>query len=333
MRPLVSILIPAYNAEKWLPEALRSAIGQTWDRKEVIVVDDGSKDGSLSVARSFESDMVRVIAQRNQGSAAARNTALENSRGDYIQWLDADDILAPDKIALQVQALGELPNPRTLFSGEWGEFLHDPGQSKFIPTGLWSDLAPSEWLMRKMEQNAFMQTATWLVSRELTEAAGPWDKRLLTDDDGEYFCRVLMCSEGVRFIPGSKVYYRHAQSGNVSRIGNSSPKLDALWLSMQLHVGYLRSMDDGERARKACVTYLQNCLVVFYFERPDLVAKSQELAHSLGGYLEAPKFSWKYAWIKQLFGWRAARRTQRSLPEFKSWCLRNRDRALMRLSK
>ena len=91
MTPLVSILIPAFNAQEWIAETIQSALRQTWPRKEIIVLDDGSADETLVVARRFESDEVRVISQPNQGAAAARNQALALSRGDYIQWLDADD--------------------------------------------------------------------------------------------------------------------------------------------------------------------------------------------------------------------------------------------------
>ena len=101
MKPLVSILIPAYNSEKWIADSIRSAVAQTWQPKEIIVVDDGSKDQTLSIAKQFESDSVRVFSQKNQGAAAARNNAFSMSHGDYIQWLDADDLLAPDKIARQ----------------------------------------------------------------------------------------------------------------------------------------------------------------------------------------------------------------------------------------
>ena len=71
MRPLVSILIPAYNAEKWLGAAIASAVGQTWRHKEIIIVDDGSTDGTPAVARQFESNDVRIVTQPNQGAAAA----------------------------------------------------------------------------------------------------------------------------------------------------------------------------------------------------------------------------------------------------------------------
>ncbi len=103
MKALVSILIPAFNAQEWIADTLRSAIAQTWERKEIIVVDDGSTDQTLAIARQFESDFLRVITQKNQGAAAARNLALSLSRGDYLQWLDADDLLAPDKVARQVE--------------------------------------------------------------------------------------------------------------------------------------------------------------------------------------------------------------------------------------
>ena len=120
-------------------------------------------------------------------AAAARNKAFSLSSGDYIQWLDADDLLAPDKVAAQMQALEECPNGRTVLSASWGYFFHRPSRASFTPTGLWCDLSPLEWLLRKMEHNIYMQTATWLVPRAVAEAAGPWDTRLLGDDDGEYF--------------------------------------------------------------------------------------------------------------------------------------------------
>jgi len=331
VKPLVSILIPAYNAKEWLPDTLRSAIAQTWDRKEIIVVDDGSKDQTLSVARQFESDWVKVFTQKNQGAAAARNKAFSLSQGDYIQWLDADDLIAPDKIAKQMEALGDSQKKLTLLSGGWGRFMYRYERAKFVPTALWCDLSPVEWLIRKMGQNIYMQTASWLVSRELTEAAGPWDTRLLGDDDGEYFCRVLLASDGVRFVPESRVYYRASGSASLSYIGSSDRKRDAQWISMQLHIRYLRSLEDSERVRAACVTFLQNWMVCFYPERLDLFGQAEEMARNLGGQLKAPRLSWKYSWIKAIFGWRLARRAQLSLPTLRWSLVRHWDKALFRI--
>src|SRR5690606_29679667 len=102
MPPLVSILIPAYNSGRWIAATIRAALAQTWCNTELIIVDDGSRDDTLAIAQSFASPRVKVISQENQGASAARNTAFEHSQGDYIQWLDADDLIAPDKIALQM---------------------------------------------------------------------------------------------------------------------------------------------------------------------------------------------------------------------------------------
>jgi glycosyltransferase involved in cell wall biosynthesis len=330
MTPLVSILIPAFNAEEWISDSLRSAIGQTWQHKEIIVVDDGSTDDTLAIARRFASDRVTIISQKNQGAAAARNKAFSVSRGDYIQWLDADDLLAPDKIATQMKVVAQCQSKRTLFSSAWGWFLYRHSRAEFIPTALWCDLTPLEWLRRQMDQNLHMQTATWLVSRELTLAAGPWNTRLLGDDDGEYFCRVLMQSDGIKFQPEARVFYRMDGPTSLSYIGQSNRKMDAQLHSMQLHIQYIRSLEDSEQIREACVKYLQNWLVNFYPERPDIVTEVARMASELGGQVTTPELSWKYAWIRILFGGAVAKRAQIVLRGFKWSLLRKWDRALFR---
>ena len=114
MKRLVSILIPAYNAEGWIAQAIQSAIAQTWQEKEIIVVDDGSKDRTGEVARRFASKRVAVVSTENQGLSAAVNHAYRLSQGDYIQELDADDVLAPHKIERQLGALLEGESRRIL---------------------------------------------------------------------------------------------------------------------------------------------------------------------------------------------------------------------------
>src|SRR5256714_5285360 len=146
MEPLVSILIPAYNSQEWIKDTIQSALAQTWPRKEIIVVDDGSRDQTLKIAREFESRKVRVVTQPNQGAAVARNTAFSLAQGDYIQWLDADDLLAPDKVENQVRQLGNCRSKRTLLSGAWGYFIYRTRKAKFSPSPLWSNLTPADWL-------------------------------------------------------------------------------------------------------------------------------------------------------------------------------------------
>lgn len=331
MKPLVSILIPAYNADKWIADTVQSAITQTWPRREIIVVDDGSRDRTAEVARRFASKEVAVVSIRNQGAAAARNHALGLSQGDYIQWLDADDLLAPDKIERQLEALADNDSRRILLSSPWAPFYYRTRPARFIQTSLCQDLSPVEWLLRKMGENLHMQTATWLTSRELVEAAGPWDTRLDFDDDGEYFCRVLLASQGTKFVDGTGVFYRVTGANRVSLIGSSDKKKDAMLVSMRLHIAYLRSLEDSERVRKACLTYLQNWYHAVYPERLDLVAALQSIAGELQGHLEEPRLRWKYAWMRSIFGWRTAKWAQEALPQFKASCLRYCDRVQYQL--
>jgi glycosyltransferase involved in cell wall biosynthesis len=330
-RPLVSILIPAYNAQRWIADTLRSAVAQTWPRKEIIVVDDGSTDRTVEIARQFEFDGVRVVPQKHQGAAAARNLAFSLCKGDYIQWLDADDLLSPDKITRQMEVLEQLGDKRVVVSSAWGRFLYRYHRADFAPTALWCDLTPTEWLLRKIGQNLFMQTATWLVSRELTEAVGPWDTRLLGDDDGEYFCRILLACSGERFVPESKVYFRALGYGSLSYVGSSDSRCEALWCSMKLHIAYLRALEDSPRVREACIRYLQMSLNHFYPERTEIMDEIQEFARQLGGELEVPALSWKYAWFKAIFGWTAAKRLSLRLRKIRWWMEQLWDKTVFRL--
>ena len=133
MKPLVSILIPAYNAEAWISDTIRSAMAQTWPRKEIIIVNDGSTDQTWRVARQFESKDVFVVDRDNQGAASTRNHAFSLSQGDYIQWLDADDLLSPDKVQRQMKALDKIRSSRTLFSSGWGYFAYRTKKAEFSP--------------------------------------------------------------------------------------------------------------------------------------------------------------------------------------------------------
>lgn len=332
MDSLVSILIPAFNSQEWIADTLRSALAQTWKRKEIIVVDDGSSDQTLAVAKTFASKDVLVVTQENQGAATARNKALSLCQGDYIQWLDADDVLGAEKIARQLEVAQRADDPLKILSAEWGLFMYRLSRAKFVPTRLWNDQMPVEWLLHKLQYNLHMQTATWLVSRALTDAAGPWDTRLSFDDDGEYFCRVLLQSTGVLFVQGAQVFYRLPSVGNVSYIGQSDSKVASLLLSMRLHMQYLRSLEESDRVRYACVRYMQTWLPNFYPERPDIVKELEGTALSLGGQLSPPPLTWKYDWIRALFGWKWAKQAQRVLPSARWSFERTLDKFLFRIN-
>jgi glycosyltransferase involved in cell wall biosynthesis len=328
MTPLVSIIIPAYNAAATLPYTLESATGQTWPRKEIIVVDDGSTDDTAAVADRFASKGVKVVSIKNRGLAGAVNYGYSKSQGDYIQELDADDILGPDKIERQLAARRVGDSTRLLLSSPWAHFYYRTSRARFVRNAFWQDLSPVEWLMRKLGENLHMQNAMWLVSRELAEATGGWDERLDYDQDGEYYARLVSLSAGTRFVPEGSVFYRLSGSHRVSFIGDSDKKKESLLRSMKLHVQYIRGLEDSDRVRRACLAYFQTWFSIFHPSRPDLAAELQSMAAQFQGELVPPQLPIKYAWMQPLVGSQTATRMQTTLPQLKSGLISKWDKAM-----
>ena len=309
MNPLVSILIPCFNAERWLAETIKSALAQTWPAKEIIVVDDGSTDGSLAIARRFESSGVRIVNQQNQGAAAARNHGLRLARGEFFQFLDADDLLDPDKVARQVRLLQERGHD-CIVSCAWGRFTADPARAGLDPhRALWRDLAPVDWLVLAAEQNIMMATATWLLPREIANRIGPWDAahRVNPLDDMDYFDRARAASRQVLFCPGTRTYYRSELGGSLSRI-----RSDAVWTAMSttLHrsADLLLGLEDSPRTRHAAATLLQRFIYELHPARPDLAAVAAARVHALGGTELQPEFGPVRRRLARVIGWKMTKR-------------------------
>jgi glycosyltransferase involved in cell wall biosynthesis len=329
VKPLVSILIPAYNAEQWIAQTIEAAIAQTWPNREIIVVDDGSRDSTLQVARRFESGSVKITTQENAGACAARNKALSFAQGDYVQWLDADDLLAPDKISSQMRAVDETRDPLMLLTSAWGRFYFNASRARFTPDSLWSDRTPVEWMMRKFEDGVWMNPAAWLVSRQLTNAAGPWDLRLAVsgDDDGEYLCRIVGRSTSVKFVSDAKAYYRIGNVGGLSW-RRSDLALESFFLATSLCIDHLRSLDDTLQTRQACVRFLQRRLPYFYPLNPTIVEAANSLARDLGGSLSTPETTLRFTLARRSLGWERAMKLKNTLSTAEMRCRRTIDKLL-----
>ena len=124
--PLVSIIVPAFNAERFVARALRSALGQAYPNLEIIVVDDGSTDRTAEIVRSFSDPRIRLAPQTNRGQAAARNHGIRLSAGKYVTFLDADDVYLPAKVERQVAFLGATPGYQGAFCDAAHFYSRDP---------------------------------------------------------------------------------------------------------------------------------------------------------------------------------------------------------------
>ena len=214
-----SILIPAYNASIFLTATLESCVIQGEENvHEIIVIDDQTEDDTLALAQHFakahpQFDFV-IETSRKKGACAARNRAYALATGEAIQWLDADDILGPNKLRNQLELLKIKPNH--LVASKWRRFEGDLTNMHPEEGGNWTDVpvmsTPLEWL----KSERMMIPGGWLGTRELFDKTGPWDESLLINQDGEFFTRAIAASEGVLFEPESRVYYRSGVSGSVS---------------------------------------------------------------------------------------------------------------------
>src|SRR4029079_10572650 len=149
-------------------------------------------------------------------------------------------------------------------------FYWRPLKAKFRRTAIWESLAPIEYLLRSFSQNLWMSPAAWLVSRDITAAAGPWDERLSLNDDGEYFCRVVAASDHLQFVEQSRCYYRQSGPSQLSRTFDRQA-LRSFALSLSLSVDHLLAVEESARTRAAALAFVEHCAVWFNPHDLDLV--------------------------------------------------------------
>ena len=311
VQPLVSVLIPAYNAENWIGEAIDSCLNQSWTNIEIIVVNDGSVDATWSVVQRYSAQQrVILIDQLNKGASAARNRAFQESKGQFIQYLDADDLLDREKIAIQMKRV-LATSENYLHSSEWSFFYTNELKEKNpIENPLFKDFdSPVNWLIEAWTKKAWMQPSAWLVPRKLIDAAGPWNEQLSLHDDGEFFCRVLLQSKGVKFSEGAKSYYRKgiesSLSGQVSRRAVISH-----FTVCELYTRYVLQKENSSRTKKACATNYQDFQYTYYPFYSKYTHLAANEVKRLGGSDSKIAGGPVFLFFVKLAGWKLAKRMQ-----------------------
>ncbi|HEX3969464.1 MAG TPA: glycosyltransferase family A protein [Edaphobacter sp.] len=219
MRTKVTVVIPAYNAELYLGETIASVLAQTVQPYEVIVVDDGSKDGTESVVRSF-GDRIRYIKQQNQGISGARNTAIHEATGDWIAFLDADDLMSPRKLELQIAAIEANPQLISVYTGF--AYLYTDGTTMEMPAFPARDLWPA------LRYRQPILPSTCIVRRSALEEVGGFKRvtRRYFPEDWDLWFRLIRRYSAAAFqeVPENLTMYRWWEN-NASR--NFMPMADA----------------------------------------------------------------------------------------------------------
>jgi glycosyltransferase involved in cell wall biosynthesis len=214
MSELVSILIPCYNAERWIAQAIDSALAQTWSAKEIVVVDDGSTDRSLDVIEQYDG---RVLWESgpNRGGNVARNRLLELTSGEWVQYLDADDWLMPEKIASQMRFLEANPQTDIVYSQVLEEMwardecalLDNPIPGSDPNDDIWV-LLLRWWLP---------QTGGQLWRRQALMDVGGWNPDQPCCQDNELYLRLLIKGKRFAYCPTASAVHRLWSGDTVSR--------------------------------------------------------------------------------------------------------------------
>lgn len=202
MTPLVTIAIPCFNNGQWLRQAVESALAQTWPAVEVIVVDDGSTDGSPEIAQSF-GFQIRLFQTPHGGAPQARNQALAQARGAWVQFLDADDYLEPEKIARQFAEAAGGENADVIYSPVWVETMTDGGATRTR-----SETHPERDIHAQWIAWHIPQTGGALWRKSALDALGGWRPEQPCCQEHELYLRALCAGQHFVFAPTPHAVYR-----------------------------------------------------------------------------------------------------------------------------
>jgi glycosyltransferase involved in cell wall biosynthesis len=284
--PLVSIIIPVYNSEKYLTECIESALGQTYTNTEIIIINDGSTDRSLDIINGFDNSKIVLINQDNRGASAAKQNGLDKASGAFIQYLDADDILANNKIEQQMISLYNQPDKIAVcktahFFDDWNYIKENiPDDDRFFEEYL---NEPLNFLIKLYGGfdlvGGMIQPNAFLTPKNIVEKAGPWNTDIspCMDEDGEYFTRVILESKGIIYQPQILNYYRKSRNKNsLSGIKNEircSNLIESIWLK-HLHL-LARANSDHQitSIHNATYLFLDQVKVQNYLAFKNLVSK------------------------------------------------------------
>ena len=303
---LVSVVIPCYNAARWLPDTLDSVLGQSHAELEVIADDDGSTDASWEILERCGDPRLRAVRQANAGAAAARNRALREIRGAFVQFLDADDVLDREKLRAQVDEAASR-GPGWVIASRWGRFRDDVPGTQWEPAWEHATQRGIDWLVNAWTAGDMMPPHGWLVPRAIVEAAGPWDRAAGINDDGEYFTRVLLAADGVAQAPQARVHYR---SGHASYSQRTDPwAWESVLNSYESCARHLLAAEDSARVRSAIAKRLSAYRYAAYPRFPRLVARAGAIARSLELPSTIPQGGGRASRIAgRLIGWKLTRR-------------------------
>jgi glycosyltransferase involved in cell wall biosynthesis len=307
--PIVSIIIPAYNKATFINDAIKSCLNQTYDECEIVIVDDGSTDGTIQVIKKFlPHPRVTLIETDNMGASSARNIGLMAARGEYIQYLDADDYLDADKLRRQIMQLRYQP-PSTISVSR--HYTHDvrSGKVQAYEDTFAGEVDPIRWIEDALQEKVAYPPSVYLLHRSIAESAGFWNTKLSYNDDAEYFIRVLLCCDKMLYCDESLVYYRIAVSGSLGSLRNRKSyisELDALKLVAD-------RLTNHQELQSAVAYALGKYYFKTYMKHPDLSKKAYYMMKEINVDVDTNHYNGKARMLSKLITWRLVSRIRHVL--------------------
>ncbi|MGG6269755.1 glycosyltransferase family 2 protein [Leptolyngbya sp. AN03gr2] len=200
--PIISVIIPAYNAEKMIRETIESVLNQTFGNFEIVVVDDGATDKTVEVVQSIPDSRIKVFSYSNGGLPTARNRGIEVSKGEYLTFLDADDLWTPDKLERQWQALED--HPEAGFAYSWTNFIDKDGKLLYRGTRYGND---TNIYHKLLVRNCLESGSNILVRRSAIEQIPHFDPDFPKAADWDFYIRLAAQFKSV-CVPDYQIHYR-----------------------------------------------------------------------------------------------------------------------------
>lgn len=232
MKNVVTIVLPAYNASEYLRETINSVLCQTFQDFELLVIDDGSTDNTTDIVNDFcqRDSRIRLISQNNQGVSVARNTGINMAQGEFIAFIDSDDLWLPNKLAKHVQHLSANPNLGLSFARV--EFMSFDGK----PTGKYSNPRLVNIAAKNLyEENAAVTPSNAVIRRTAVEQVGGFDGELSGAADAELFLRLKCHGWQVEGIDEVLVLYRTSLGGMSSQLYKMEEDWNRLSQKVQIY--------------------------------------------------------------------------------------------------
>ena len=276
--PLVSVLIPLYNEEKYIAQTIECCLNQTYKNVEVIVVDDHSTDSSLSVARSYESERVHVYVNPNKGVGSARNYAFEKSRGDYIKYLDSDDYFTEGILEKQVKRIIDDGGDGVIAYSQM-RFFHMPDKPENWLSGFRQNYIPaSEYnldMFRKM--NYYWYPFLFLFPRSIVEKTGGWNTNCVYGEDTEFTANAIQLSKKVLFVDKEYSVWRlFDDNKHLHAVVSPKVKIQKIEVLFRL-AQILLSRKDTDEIRDICSRYISHTVYDLFLYVYPLYDQIEEL--------------------------------------------------------